>query len=152
MKLLANKKVAWIALISWMLLIFFMSQQPGDESTKQSNFVIYIFNIIGVNLDKSLGDLASFVVRKAAHFSEYMILFFLSFNLLRHYINNKKIFFYGIAIVFAYACSDEFHQLFIDGRAGQFKDVLIDTSGGIFGTIVIFTLVKLKILKLKINI
>ena len=35
--------------------------------------------------------------------------------------------------VFLYACTDEFHQLFMDGRAGQFKDVLIDTAGGSTG-------------------
>ena len=151
MNFLSSKKISWMLLVAWMLLIFFMSQKPGDESTKQSNFVIYIFNFIGINLDKSLGDLASFIVRKAAHFSEYMILFFLGFNLLRHYINSKKIFLYAILVVFLYACSDEFHQLFVIGRAGQFKDVLIDTSGGVFGAAITFILLKLNVLKLKID-
>ena len=34
-------------------------------------------------------------------------------------------------MTFLYACTDEFHQLFVPGRAGRFTDVLIDTTGGI---------------------
>ena len=64
-----------------------------------------------------------------------MILYFLAFNLLRLYITRKKAYIYSLIIVFGYACSDEFHQLFVEGRSGQFKDVLIDTSGGIFGSL-----------------
>lgn len=54
-----------------------------------------------------------------------------------------------IAFVFLYACSDEFHQYFIPGRAMAFKDVLIDTSGGITGYIIVTIIEKVKIRKLK---
>ena len=67
-----------------------------------------------------------------------MILYFLAYNLLRLYITRKKAYIYSLVIVFGYACSDEFHQLFVEGRSGQFKDVLIDTSGGVFGGILTF--------------
>ena len=30
-----------------------------------------------------------------------------------------------------YACTDEFHQIFVPGREGAFRDVIIDTCGGI---------------------
>ena len=33
-----------------------------------------------------------------------------------------------------YSCTDEFHQLFINGRSGSFRDVLIDTIGILLGT------------------
>ncbi|MBQ3466792.1 MAG: VanZ family protein, partial [Oscillospiraceae bacterium] len=39
----------------------------------------------------------------------------------------------GLLFCFLYACSDEFHQLFVPGRAGMFSDVLIDTVGVLFG-------------------
>ena len=38
-----------------------------------------------------------------------------------------------IIICFIYAGSDEYHQTFVDGRTGQFSDVLIDTAGSIVG-------------------
>jgi VanZ family protein len=36
-----------------------------------------------------------------------------------------------VVFVFFYACSDEIHQLFVLGREGAFRDVIIDTVGGI---------------------
>ena len=39
----------------------------------------------------------------------------------------------AVLFVFGYACSDEFHQYFIEGREAAFRDVMIDTSGGIVG-------------------
>ena len=46
-----------------------------------------------------------------------------------------------IAICFAYACSDEFHQLFVLGREGNLIDVTIDSIGSTFA-ILIFNKVK----------
>ena len=36
-----------------------------------------------------------------------------------------------------YACSDEFHQLFIPGRAGLVSDVLVDSIGAMLVTIAV---------------
>lgn len=132
-----KKIIAWSLLIVWMAFIFFMSSQPGDVSSKQSNFVVLLLDTLGIDLNSRFGDLSTLIIRKGAHFTEYMILYFLAFNLLRLYINRKKAYIYSLFIVFGYACSDEFHQLFVVGRSGQFKDVLIDTSGGIFGSMLV---------------
>ena len=72
-----NKRVIipWILLIGWMIIIFYMSNQPGEISSKQSELVVRIFQFIGINLTEKLGDLATFIVRKVAHFSEYFILY-----------------------------------------------------------------------------
>jgi len=35
----------------------------------------------------------------------------------------------ALLICILYAVSDEVHQLFIPGRGGQFKDVIIDSAG-----------------------
>lgn len=136
---LKNKKIiAWILVITWMCVIFMMSHQHGNVSSKQSKFVIWIFSLVGLDFNSYFGELSTFMVRKGAHFSEYMILYFLLINLLKYYYKNKNIYLYTLVIVFLYACSDEFHQLFVPGRAGQFKDVIIDTSGGIFGLLVVY--------------
>ncbi len=37
----------------------------------------------------------------------------------------------AVAFSFLYACLDEFHQLFVDGRCGQPADVAVDTSGAL---------------------
>lgn len=133
-----KKIIAWILIVFWMAFIFFMSNQPGDVSSKQSDFVVVLMDMLGIDLNSRFGDLSTLIIRKGAHFTEYMILYFLAFNLLRLYISKKKAYIYSLFIVFGYACTDEFHQLFIEGRSGQFKDVLIDTSGGTFGMVLIY--------------
>ncbi len=65
-----RKLIRWILLIAWMIVIFIFSQLPGDVSDEQSKLVIYIFNVLGLDLNSHLGNLANFVVRKGAHFTE----------------------------------------------------------------------------------
>ena len=96
-----NKRliISWSLLIGWMLLIFFMSNQPADISTKQSDLVIKIFSTIGIDLNTHLGEIASFVVRKAAHFTEYFILYCFSINVCKHYFEIKRARIYCLLIV-----------------------------------------------------
>ena len=129
-----NKKmISWIMLIAWMGIIFFMSHQPGEVSSSQSELVLKIFSFLGIELNQYFGELATLVIRKTAHFSEYLILFLFAYNVSRFYFTTKKARLYSIIFVFLYASTDEFHQYFIPGRNMAFKDVLIDTSGGVIG-------------------
>ena len=131
-----NKKIiSWTLLISWMCFIFFMSHQPGNVSSNQSDLVLKIFSFIGIELNDYFGEVATFIVRKTAHFSEYFILYLLSYNVFRYYVKDRKYSIYLILFVALYAVSDEFHQAFIPGRGPAIRDVLIDTSGGAFAYI-----------------
>ncbi|MEW8956524.1 VanZ family protein, partial [Clostridium sp.] len=51
---------------------------------------------------------------------------------------------YSVIFSFLYAVTDEFHQTFIPGRVGSFKDVLIDTTGALICAIVITLLIAFK--------
>ena len=42
-----------------------------------------------------------------------------------------------------YACSDEFHQTFVPGRAGRVGDVLVDSAGVLLGLALFFLIGKL---------
>lgn len=134
----SKKIIAWILLIAWMILIFYMSSKSGAESSFQSNFVYDAMRDLGINLDGRFAEFSIVIIRKGAHFLEYMILYILSYNLIKRYTKCKAIYIYPLIIVFLYACTDEFHQLFIKGRAGKFIDVCIDTTGGTFGFIIIY--------------
>lgn len=135
-----RKIVCWILLISWMIIICVMSNQPANISDSQSIGVLELFAKVGINVNGIFGDLANFVVRKCAHFLEYMILALFVLNVLKLYFNMKQVIIITIVFVFLYACSDEIHQLFVPGREGAIRDVIIDTCGGI-------TLVLIKISK-----
>lgn len=113
-------------MIIWMIVIFVMSNTNGNDSSSQSNFFANIV-LQFVNINK---ETLTFIIRKAAHMSEYAILALLTYYALTKIAFNKKIIFQiTFLISFLYACSDEFHQLFISGRSGQFTDVLIDSAG-----------------------
>lgn len=141
-----NLKTRWILVIAWMAFIFIMSQMPGDKSSEQSRLVILIFSFLGIDLS-IWGELGTYIVRKGAHFTEYFILYILAYRLLLLYYSRSKAIVLTIFGVFFYACSDEFHQWFIEGRVAAFKDVLIDTFGGIFGSIVMIVINNIKNIK-----
>lgn len=144
MKIKQRKILRWSLFIFWITLIFIMSQQPGDISSEQSAIVIKIFSSIGIDLNGYFGNMGTFVVRKAAHFTEYLILFILTYRVLTLYMGKKVSKIYAVMFVFLYACSDEFHQSFVAGRGPAFRDVLIDTAGGIFSCLVVSIREKIK--------
>ena len=48
-----------------------------------------------------------------------------------------------------YACTDEFHQLFVPGRTGQIFDVFVDTLGATFGCLLVLGVLKIKQARIK---
>lgn len=113
-------------MIIWMIFIFIMSNTNGNDSSSQSNFFANII-LQFINIDK---ETLTFLIRKVAHMSEYAILaLFTYYALIKIAFNKRIIFQITFLISFLYACSDEFHQLFISGRSGQFTDIIIDSTG-----------------------
>lgn len=137
-----NNKLSILLVFLWMLLIFLMSSFDATESTNQSNFIVNIItNIFKIeNI-----ELLSFIIRKLAHFTEYLILGFLTINMLNKNDISKK-YLLSILICIIYATSDEIHQIFVPGRAYQIRDILIDSIGSITG-VYLYKLINTKILK-----
>lgn len=132
-----NNKLRWTLLIVWMIVIFSLSQMAGEESSEQSRFVVWLFSSLGLDLNGWFGDMTMWLVRKAAHTFEFFLFCIFAHNVLHIYLKNAMRFAYALIATALYACSDEIHQVFINGRAGCFQDVLIDTFGGILGLIAI---------------
>lgn len=134
-----NKKkiVSWLLVIIWLLVIFFFSSQNGESSSGLSNgFLAMIENITKLPLNN---DAFRFIIRKVAHFTEYLILGVFVLNLINCYRNlTKKEIILGIFFCFIYAVTDEFHQMFVGGRSPQSVDVLIDTTGSIVGSLLFY--------------
>lgn len=144
-----RKITYWSLLIAWMILIFVMSDQPAKVSDSQSIGVLDLFLKLGININGVFGNLANFAVRKCAHFLEYMILALFIFNVLKLYFSIKQVYFITIVFIFIYACSDEIHQLFVLGREGAIRDVIIDTCGGSVLVLIRATIAHIKSFNLK---
>lgn len=137
-----KKTISYILLILWMLIIFYLSHQPGDVSGDISGSIIYkffeiIYNVL--NIDKT--NLINFVeivhnpIRELMHMFEYFILAILFMNVLREY-NIKNISIICLMICFIYASTDEIHQAFVPNRTFQYLDILMDSIGILIGTFI----------------
>ena len=89
----------------------------------------------------------SHVVRKCAHFTEYMVLGFLLRLCLESWFGHRMKKYRILALIgfgagTAYACTDELHQLGVEGRSGAWKDVLVDAGGVLLGVALGTMLVK----------
>jgi len=129
--------VPWIPVVLWMILIFYMSHQPAVVSDglstgitqKLMEFIEKVFSNSELNMDS-----VNHYVRKNAHFMEYLILGVLVINALRKSgMTGGKGITFALLMCILYASSDEYHQLFVQGRAGRVTDVLIDSSGALTG-------------------
>ena len=143
------KRILSILIILCMCGIFFFSHQKADDSRETSSkVVIKIVEILDVNdsLTKtetlSLADRLHRTARKVAHFTIYAVLGFLFALLFKEYnYSFKHIFIRAVVFSFLYACTDEFHQLFISGRSCELRDVAIDSLGAAFGASIALILI-----------
>ena len=125
-----------------MIIIFSFSNQKADDSTELSDgLILRTVRIIEKINHKTYSDeeiLNKFVtpVRKMAHFTIYLILGILVYIYIDEY-KLKDIILISLLICFIYSISDEIHQLFIEGRSGEIRDVCIDTIGSLIGISII---------------
>lgn len=79
-------------------------------------------------------DFLTFVVRKCAHFTEYLVLGVLTSATVQFRKNNisTRIILILFTIMTVALC-DETIQLFTDGRSSEVRDVWIDVAGGAAG-------------------
>ena len=82
----------------------------------------------------------SFVIRKCAHFTEYMILGMSLFVTVREFIPDEErvaaVQIVSWSIGALYAVTDESHQSFVPGRSCEIRDILIDSCGVAAGVLI----------------
>ena len=132
------RKFHLILPLLWMALIFMLSHQPASVSSGQSGVFVEQLHHIAPSVDQQL---LTFLVRKGAHIFAYFVLGILTFNALWRVDLSKLKFNYpvGLSIIVCtlYAASDEFHQLFIIGRSGELRDIMIDSCAATIGVFII---------------
>lgn len=132
-----KKIIKLIIVIFFMGLIFFFSSDSGDASSEKSDGIIIqtVQFILGRDLTQKEKDIyvEKYVVwvRKGAHFTIYFLLGLSFISFLKEFqIISYRSVIYSLLFVFLYACSDEVHQLFQEGRSFQALDIIIDSMGG----------------------
>ncbi len=140
--------LSWVVMIVWMAFIFYLSAQVAEQSNQLSTgiteAIIGIIRKLAPNADPDLNSFNHFV-RKNAHFMAYLVLGLLTSNALgKNKPYRYKITLFALMICALYAVSDEVHQLYVPGRGGQFRDVLIDSAGALVGSGLYFILIRFR--------
>ncbi len=129
--------------------IWWNSSKNGEESSGISQGVLYeimqIFARIGIST-----DITEHIIRKLAHFTEFTAWgILLSIDTVLFLKNMKQYVWIPLFIGLLVALIDETIQLFPIGRSSSVKDVWIDFSGVIFGTILLLVLKQIYLFKLR---
>lgn len=127
----------WLPAVAMMAMIFSFSQQPGGGSGALSRLIMGYLARVGIDFQAWFGDSAVWVLRKCAHFTEYMVLYFLLYFALKTHFTASKARWWAWPAVVLYAASDELHQAFIPGRVADVMDVSIDSAGGLMGLVMV---------------
>lgn len=127
-----GKKVFHIVLtIAIMVFIFIQSALTADLSMHESNVIVkWLSSFLHIH-----PETLSFIVRKCAHFLEYLILgisMIISVRDLSSW-NRWKSGTMALLICAVYAATDELHQMFVQGRSCEVRDILIDSLGALTG-------------------
>ena len=120
-------------LVVWMAFIFLFS--TGGLSASNTSLIIRPLLLwLFPDISEERLALAHFMVRKAAHFTEYAILALLAaraFTGSSQKTLRRRWFLAALLLVVVYALSDEYHQTFVPARTGSIYDSFIDMSGGL---------------------
>jgi VanZ family protein len=100
----------WFVVVLWAGIIFALSSIPS--------------------LASPFAPFYDFALRKLAHIGVYAVLMVLLFRALQGHTDNKRhALLLAALLAVLYALSDEWHQTFVAGRYGSFRDVWIDILG-----------------------
>ena len=140
-----KKIIKWILVVLWMGLIFYLSSRDRDESTNQSRSVVNQTKIVEIYEQKSNVDSETAledvdrVFRKTSHAVVYLVLAILLCIALSEYnLSIKSILLISFIVCFIYSCTDEAHQLFVRGRSGEIRDIIIDSIGSMIGIVLFY--------------
>jgi VanZ family protein len=124
-------RVALVVL--WVCFIWGHSLVSGPDSDAESLAFVRVLSGLFAGLGVTDVSTMDFIVRKTAHFTEYLVLGILGTVALRpSRVSPRSI--VGLAVLVVGTPSiDETIQLSVAGRAGQVADVLLDISGACCG-------------------
>ena len=125
-----------VAALVMVCIIWGNSLVPGTGSGSLSLTVMEMVHTLLGALGLPYGWVTNFVVRKCAHFTEYMVLGILATHAFDIKGSHKPVALIATAVFLVLVPSiDETIQLFVPGRSGMVRDVLIDCSGAATGVV-----------------
>lgn len=123
----ANVLARWAPSLLWMAVLFVLSTSVFSAANT-SLIIEPLLRWTFPGASMATIALLHALIRKAAHFTNYGILFWL---LIRGPLAGRP--YAALACCLIYSCLDESHQIFAPGRGPSLYDVALDSSGALFG-------------------
>lgn len=121
------------------ILIFTQSLLSGSVSSNQSGFIVdTLYPLVSSVVININVDTFGFIIRKAGHFTEFFLLGLVWYMIYSKYFDKIKLILIVLTHGLLTAILDETIQLFVNGRSGEIRDILIDFSGVLFGVLIIY--------------
>ena len=144
-----NIRTSWpwlVALAAMVCFIWGNSLVPGSESGSISGAFVTFFRNALAGAGLPYEWVTNFIVRKTAHFTEYLVLALVAMQALRPHREPRTVLrTVGTALfLVAVPSCDETIQLFVGDRSGQLRDVLIDCSGAACGALLTLLVSRLR--------
>ena len=140
---IAGRVIFTMALAACIVFIFSNSMAVAAVSEQSSGRVLHLMQAVlrRLHMPGLANRLTMHIVRKLAHFCEYMLEGFLLMLCMRVYSRHplRHISMPMLGGVLT-ALTDETIQLFSDGRSGQVTDVWLDSAGALTGILVAIVL------------
>ena len=135
-----KKKIIFgILIVAWLAVIWGHSMQPAVVSEGESGKWL---EILSKFLPFLRGENGMYMVRKAAHFTEYAILGILLALELALFVKGwLRRFVEPVMMALTASFIDETIQLFVEGRSGQVSDMWIDVSGAALGVLITLAII-----------
>ena len=121
----------WALVAAMAAFIFYMSSRTSGELG--DGMIAQLKRVLNDLLNGALGTEGD-PMSVVAHFSEYLVLGALLVNALRCHMPLSRALGLAILCASAYGITDEFHQLFVEGRYCDPADWLTDTLGAALGS------------------
>ncbi len=118
----------WLPVLIWGAMMFTFSSSLFTASNT-SKILEPILHWLLPGAGAATIGVSEMLVRKAAHFTEYCVLFYL---LIRGPMAGRPYAAFMICVV--WAALDETHQMFVPGRSPSAYDVALDSTGALFGS------------------
>ncbi len=119
-------------LVAWACFVLFASS-PSFSASNTSRIIRPLLLWLFPGISEASIAYVHFLVRKAAHFSEYALLALLAARAFRasHKEKLRRLWWpAAFALVACVALTDEYHQSFLPSRTGTIYDSLLDMTGG----------------------
>ncbi|MBV8772901.1 MAG: VanZ family protein [Deltaproteobacteria bacterium] len=116
----------WVPTLLWMIALFVLSSSVFSAADTSKVIVPILRFLLPGASEPSIWVLHS-LIRKAAHFTNYGILFWI---LIRGPMAGRP--YTAVFVCVCYAFLDEGHQLLVTGRTPSLYDVALDSSGALF--------------------